>query len=381
MGNQQMQQLVDQMWNVIVEGVSESRGISVEELNHLADEISVVLPTQAVEHKLVDGLMYADQMEELFKSEYGIEEPEYISLSEYASGLSTDPKRLSAPKVAIVYANGQVMDGSGTDDNIYGYTLSQTLREVAEDDDIKSVVLRVNSPGGSALASDLIWREMENLKAKKPVIVSMGAYAASGGYYISAPADAIVADRTTLTGSIGVFGMLPSFGKALKDKVGVTIDGVSSNKNAGMGTGFTPLNSTQHRAIMQSVDRVYTRFTSLVAEGRNLTIERVLEIAEGRVWSGEQAQKIGLVDTCGGLTAALAIAVDKAELGDNFQIVEVEDEPTGFMAILNSLNVSVRQQLTSRSELGELYAEYKRLEEMIGKEGVYALCPYIFNIE
>lgn len=378
---EQMQQLVDQMWNVIVEGVSESRGISVEELNHLADEISVVLPTQAVEHKLVDGLMYADQMEELFKSEYGIEEPEYISLSEYASGLSTDPKRLSAPKVAIVYANGQVMDGSGTDDNIYGYTLSQTLREVAEDDDIKSVVLRVNSPGGSALASDLIWREMENLKAKKPVIVSMGAYAASGGYYISAPADAIVADRTTLTGSIGVFGMLPSFGKALKDKVGVTIDGVSSNKNAGMGTGFTPLNSTQHRAIMQSVDRVYTRFTSLVAEGRNLTIERVLEIAEGRVWSGEQAQKIGLVDTCGGLTAALAIAVDKAELGDNFQIVEVEDEPTGFMAILNSLNVSVRQQLTSRSELGELYAEYKRLEEMIGKEGVYALCPYIFNIE
>ena len=378
---EQMQQLVDQMWNVIVEGVSESRGISVEELNHLADEISVVLPTQAVEHKLVDGLMYADQMEELFKSEYGIEEPEYISLSEYASGLSTDPKRLSAPKVAIVYANGQVMDGSGTDDNIYGYTLSQTLREVAEDDDIKSVVLRVNSPGGSALASDLIWREMENLKAKKPVIVSMGAYAASGGYYISAPADAIVADRTTLTGSIGVFGMLPSFGKALKDKVGVTVDGVSSNKNAGMGTGFTPLNSTQHRAIMQSVDRVYTRFTSLVAEGRNLTIERVLEIAEGRVWSGEQAQKIGLVDTCGGLTAALAIAVDKAELGDNFQIVEVEDELTGFMAILNSLNVSVRQQLTSRSELGELYAEYKRLEEMIGKEGVYALCPYIFNIE
>lgn len=378
---EQMQQLVDQMWNVIVEGVSESRGISVEELNHLADEISVVLPTQAVEHKLVDGLMYADQMEELFKSEYGIEEPEYISLSEYASGLSTDPKRLSAPKVAIVYANGQVMDGSGTDDNIYGYTLSQTLREVAEDDDIKSVVLRVNSPGGSALASDLIWREMENLKAKKPVIVSMGAYAASGGYYISAPADAIVADRTTLTGSIGVFGMLPSFGKALKDKVGVTVDGVSSNKNAGMGTGFTPLNSTQHRAIMQSVDRVYTRFTSIVAEGRNLTIERVLEIAEGRVWSGEQAQKIGLVDTCGGLTAALAIAVDKAELGDNFQIVEVEDELTGFMAILNSLNVSVRQQLTSRSELGELYAEYKRLEEMIGKEGVYALCPYIFNIE
>ncbi len=378
---EQMQVLVEQMWSVIVEGISQSRGISVEELNRIADELAVVLPTQALEHKMIDGIMYADQMEELFKNEYGIEEPKYISLSSYASGLTLDPKKLSAPKVAIVYANGQVMDGSGTDDNIYGYTLSQTLREVAEDDDVKSVVVRVNSPGGSALASDLIWREMENLKAKKPVIVSMGAYAASGGYYISAPADAIVADRTTLTGSIGVFGMMPSFGKTLKDKVGITIDGVKTNKNAGMGTGFSPLNSTQHRAIMHSVDRVYERFTSLVAEGRNLTIERVLEIAEGRVWTGIEAQNIGLVDTCGGLTAALAIAVDKAELGDNFQVVEVVDEPTGFMAVLNSLNVKVRQQLTARTELGALYTEYKRIEDMIGKEGVYALSPYIFSIE
>ena len=222
---------------------------------------------------------------------------------------------------------------------------------------------------------------MELLKAKKPVIVSMGSYAASGGYYISAPADAIVADRTTLTGSIGVFGLLPSFGKALKDKVGVTIDAVKTNANAGMGTGFAPLSSAQYRAMMQSVDRIYERFTSLVAEGRNLTIERVLEIAEGRVWSGQEAQQIGLVDTCGGLTAALAIAVDKAELGENFQIVEVKDELTGFMAILNSLNVSVRQHMTARSELGELYNQYKRVEQMIGKEGVYTLCPYIFSFE
>ena len=378
---EQMQMLVDQMWGVILEGVSASRDISVEELNRLADELAVVLPQQAVEHKMIDGLMYADQMEELFKSEYGLENPGYISLSEYASGLSMDPKKASAPKVAIVYANGQVMDGEGTDDNIYGYTLSKTLREVAEDDDIKSVVVRVNSPGGSALASDIIWREMENLKEKKPVIVSMGSYAASGGYYISAPADAIVADRTTLTGSIGVFGMIPSFGKALKDKVGVTVDGVKTNKNAGMATGFSPMTPVQYRAMMQSVDRVYERFTSLVAEGRNLTIERVLEIAEGRVWSGVEAQKIGLVDTCGGLTAALAIAVDKAELGDNFQVVEVTDELTGIMAVLNTLNVNIREQLTARSELGELYNEYNKVKQMIGKEGVYALCPYIYSLE
>lgn len=376
---EQMQQLANNVWGVLIDAVSASRGISTEELNRLADELAVVLPQQAVEHKFVDGVKYADEVEDYFKSEYGIEEPAYITLGEYASGLTLDPKRMSAPKVAIVYANGQVYDGRGTDDNIYGYTLSETLREVAEDDDIKSVVLRVNSPGGSALASDVIWREVERLKEKKPVIVSMGEYAASGGYYISAPADAIVADRTTLTGSIGVFGMIPSYGKALKDKVGVTFDGVVTNKHADMANGFQPLSTAEYNATMKSVDRVYERFTSLVAEGRNLTIERVLEIAEGRVWSGTEAQKIGLVDTCGGLTAALAIAADKAELGTNFQVVEITDEPTGLMALLNTLNVSVRQQLTSRSELGALYAEYKRLEAMIGQEGVYALCPYLFR--
>ena len=376
---EQMQELADHMWGVIVDGVAESRGVSAEELNRLADELAVVLPSQALEHKLIDGVKYADQMEALFEEEYGIEEPEYISLGDYASSLITDPKRASAPKVAIVYANGDVIDGSGSDDNIYGYTLSQTLREVAEDDDIKSVVLRVNSPGGSALASDLIWREMENLKAKKPVIVSMGSYAASGGYYISAPADAIVADRSTLTGSIGVFGMMPSYGDALEDKLGITVDAVKTNANAGMGNGFEALSSTQYRAMMQGVDRVYERFTSLVAEGRNLTIERVLEIAEGRVWSGEQAQKIGLVDTCGGLTSALAIAIDKAELGDNYQVVEVMDEADGWMAMLNSLGVKARQAMTSRSELGELYNEYRRLEQMVGKEGIYTVCPYIFR--
>ncbi|MBQ8437895.1 MAG: signal peptide peptidase SppA, partial [Alistipes sp.] len=376
---EQMQELADHMWGVIVDGVAESRGVSAEELNRLADELAVVLPSQALEHKLIDGVKYADQMEALFEEEYGIEEPEYISLGDYASSLITDPKRASAPKVAIVYANGDVIDGSGSDDNIYGYTLSQTLREVAEDDDIKSVVLRVNSPGGSALASDLIWREMENLKAKKPVIVSMGSYAASGGYYISAPADAIVADRSTLTGSIGVFGMMPSFGDALEDKLGITVDAVKTNANAGMGNGFEALTSTQYRAMMQGVDRVYERFTTLVAEGRNLTIERVLEIAEGRVWSGEQAQKIGLVDTCGGLTSALAIAIDKAELGDNYQVVEVVDQADGWMAMLNSLGVKARQAMTSRSELGELYNEYRRLEQMVGKEGIYTVCPYIFR--
>ncbi|MBR5484064.1 MAG: signal peptide peptidase SppA [Alistipes sp.] len=379
---QQMQELVDGIWSVVTEAVSASRNISVEELNALADNLSVVLPSEAVEHKLVDGLKYADEMEELFKSEYGIEKPEYVSLGAYAATLTPDLKKLDAPKVAIVYAQGEVLDGEGPENQIYGYSVAKKIRGVAEDDDVKAVVLRVNSPGGSALAADIVWREVKLLQEKKPVIVSMGDYAASGGYYISAPADAIVADKMTLTGSIGVFGMIPSFGDALKDKLGVTIDGVQTNKYAGMGNGFAPLKEGEYQALMRSVDRVYERFTSLVAEGRNLPIERVLELAEGRVWSGTAAQANGLADTNGGLKAAIAIAIDKAELGDNYQIEEVKTPAEGFMAILESLNVKVRQQMTARTELGRLYGEYSRMERLFsGGKGVYAFCPYIYMNE
>lgn len=377
----QNQQLANTMWGIITEAVSKSRGISVEALNQLADELAVTLPSEAVEHKFADATLYADQVEELFKSEYGIEEPEFVSLGEYASSLVPNAAKAAAPKVAIVYAQGDIVDGSGSDDKIYGYTLAKTINKVAEDDDVKAVVLRVNSPGGSALASDIIWREIKLLQQKKPIIVSMGHTAASGGYYISAPADAIVADKFTLTGSIGVFGMLPSFGAALEKNLGVTIDGVTTNKHSNMGNGFSPLAAQEHQALMRGVDRVYERFTSLVADGRNLTIERVLEIAEGRVWTGVEAQQIGLVDTCGGLTAALAIAVDKSGLGDNFQIVEIEDEATGLMAMLQSLNVRVREEFAPRGEFGKFYNQYKYVEQMLSNKGIYTYCPSVYRIE
>ena len=377
----QMQSMVDSMWDVLTEAVSSSRNISVEALNKLANNLSVVLPKEAIEHKFVDAALYADEMKALFTSEYGIEEPEFVSLGDYSSSLVPDVKNLSAPQVAIVYANGNVMDGEGSDDNIYGYTLSKTIREVAEDDEIKAVVVRVNSPGGSALAADIIWREMKLLQEKKPVIISMGAYAASGGYYISAPADAIVADRMTLTGSIGVFGMLPTYGPALEKNLGITFDGVKTNAHADMGSGITPLDNTEHKAIMRSVDRVYERFTSLVAEGRNLPLEKVLEIAEGRVWMGSQAQQIGLVDTCGGIKAAIAIAIDKAALGESYRIVEVTDKVEGFAAILQSLNVKVRSAIRSQSEMGRLKEEFRKIEHLVSKEGVFVYCPYIYNFE
>ena len=374
----QMQSLVNSMWGTITTAISEARGISVEELNRLADELAVMLPEEALNAKMIDGTKYEDEMESVFE-ELGVEkglddELNFVSLSGYASQVGADVKNLTAPEVAIVYAEGQIVDGEGSDGNIYGNTLAAKLREVRLDEDVKAVVLRVNSPGGSALASDLIWREMELLKAEKPVIVSMGGYAASGGYYISAPADAIVADKTTLTGSIGVFGMIPNAGKALEKKLGVTVDVVKTNTSAGV-TPFMPMTSVEKRALMRSVDRVYERFTGLVADGRNLPLEKVLDIAGGRVWSGEEALKIGLVDMNGGLKEAIAVAVEKADLGEEYRIEEKVDVPTGLAAYMSAFSARVKASWEA-SELGVAMKEYRYLQEAMSQTGVVMYSPY-----
>ena len=288
--------------------------------------------------------------------------------------MGADLKNISADQVAVVYADGQIVDGEGYGKEIYGNTLAAKIAGVRDNEKVKAVVLRVNSPGGSALASDVIWREIELLRAEKPVIVSMGSYAASGGYYISCPADAIVADKMTLTGSIGVFGMFLDTRDALKNKLGITVDGVKSNASAYFASTW-PLTPLQRAMIMRGVDRVYTTFTNHVAEGRNLPIGKVLDIAGGRVWLGKDALEVGLIDTYGGLKTAIALAVDKAELGDGYRVVEVKEEPTGFAAIIASLNVSVREAF-ARSELGLMMKEYNTVREALNQQGVLMYSPW-----
>ena len=376
----QMQELVDSIWGTLVRAVSDARGISPEELNRMADNLEVVLPEDALEKGLVDGLLYEDQMNDVFAS-YGLEPDaeghySFVTLGDYAAQTGFGAaSSLSQPAVAVVYADGSIVDGEGYElDKIYGNTLARTLAGVRADESVKAVVLRVNSPGGSALASDIIWRELELLRAEKPVIVSMGSYAASGGYYISCPADAIVSDRLTLTGSIGVFGMYLYTPDALKNKLGITLDGVKSNRSAGMGS-ISPLTSAERASIMRGVDKVYATFTGNVAQGRNLPLERVLEIAGGRVWSGEDALDIGLVDGIGGLREAIALAADKAELGSDFRVKEVVEQPEGLWAILSELGVSVRQQML-RSELGGMMKEYRQVQELTSQQGVLMYCPW-----
>ena len=254
----QMQELVDSMWATLSGDVCEARGIDPAEMKRLTDNLQVVLPEDALAHGFVDGLVYEDQMDDIFV-ELGAEKESddyaFVTLGDYASQVTVPLRGIDAGSVAVVYADGEIVDGEGSG-KIYGNTLARTLREQREDDKVKAVVVRVNSPGGSALASDIIWREMELLRAEKPVVVSMGSYAASGGYYISCPADVVLADRLTLTGSIGVFGMYLYTPDALKNKLGITLDGVKSNASADMGT-MAPLTPAQRASIMRGVDKVY----------------------------------------------------------------------------------------------------------------------------
>ena len=383
----QMQMMVDDMWSVFVSTIAESRNLDAKNLMRLADDLTITQPEDALKHNLVDGLIYADEMDAKF-AEYGVEKGSdgkynVISLGDYMALAPVLPK-FGAPAVGIVYANGQVFDGAGEDDNIYSVNVCETLRKAREDKDIKAVVLRVNSPGGSALASDVIWREVELLRKEKPVIVSMGAYAASGGYYISSGADAIITDRLTLTGSIGVFGMFLEGEDMLKQKLGVTTDVVKTGSSADfganvMGISVRKISNAERKALIRSVDKVYDTFTSRVSNGRNLPMEKVLDLAQGRVWSGTRAVALGLADANGGLREAISVAVDKAGIGDNFRVTEVLEELSPMAQMMQTLNMKVKAYLLDNDTM-EAVEYYNSLKRELAREGVQAYCPYTFGI-
>ena len=384
---EQSQMMVDDMWSVLVGSIAESRKLDAAKLKQLADKLEVSLPEDALKHGLVDALIYEDEMDAKF-AEYGVEKGadgkfNIISLGEYMTLAPVMPK-FGAPAIGIVYAEGQIFDGEGEDDNVYSANLVKVLKKAREDKDIKAVVFRVNSPGGSALASDVIWREVELLRKEKPVIVSMGSYAASGGYYISAGADAIVADRLTLTGSIGVFGMLLEGEDMLNKKLGLTTDVVKTGAAADfganvMGVGIRKITDLERKTLLRSVDKVYETFTTKVATGRNLPMEKVLDIAQGRVWSGTRAVELGLADANGGLGNAIAIAADKAGIVDNFRVTEVLEDLSPMAQMMQQLNMQAKAYLFDAETL-EVAEYYNSLKRELAREGVQAYCPYSFAI-
>ena len=377
----QTERLLGSIWGYIVGNVAAARGIDSAQLQRYASELTLTDAQSAVDTKMVDSLSYESDVQDMLCEMTGWEdEPEFVSLGTYIDQPGAVAKKLSKNKIAVVYAEGQIVDGKGKEGLVGSSSLAARLQEVRRDEQVKALVLRVNSPGGSALASEVIWHEIERIRQNRPVIVSMGNMAASGGYYISCPADAIVTSPLTLTGSIGVFGLMFDGGDALKDKLGISVDVAKTNPSADMGmsvfgvVGVRPLSPAERQFMQNSVETVYSTFVDHVAQGRNLSVEAVDEIGGGRVWSGLDAVEIGLADGFGGLTDAIALAADRAGIADDFRIVTPEDEPDRFTQIMRFMSAESRAELF-KGEFGEIYAQFETLRNMLGYSGVQAFTP------
>ena len=367
------------IWKHMLKGISETRSISVEKLNELADEVQTFNSGQkAVESGLVDAVKYQDEVLNDLREICGIKGNKgvpFIGASKYADvpvKKKTKGKGFSRNKIAIVYATGSI--GVGMGEFIDGDKLSREIRKVRQDSTYKAIVLRVNSPGGTLFDSETIWREVELAAEQKTLVVSFGDIAASGGYYIACPADKIVANPNTLTGSIGIFGTIPNFGELLNDKLGITTDVVKTNENSDLMTLTRPLSTHEKQLLTANVAQGYDTFISHVANGRNMSKEEVDKIGQGRVWSGENAKEIGLVDEFGGLQDAIDLAAEMEGL-ENYRTVSLPKLADPFEEYLKMGSGSVRAWFLKK-ELGVNYKYYDYIKELTQLNGVYARMPY-----
>lgn len=388
----QMEHLVEGLWNVMVNDVAASRGVAAEDLRRWADGLEIPDADAAVEKGLVDGKAYADDMNGLLDwmcegndpadftaSEEGHAEPATITISDYIM-LHQGGTGYSHNRVAVIYADGQIVDGESYSGNIGGDTLAEQIREARTDDNIKAVVLRVNSPGGSALASETIWHEAALCRERKPFVVSMGDAAASGGYYISSPADVILADRTTQTGSIGVFGLLLNAGDALQNKLGITVDVVRSAPSADMGSIVRGITPAERRFLEGQIEKTYYTFVGHVAEGRNMSVAAVDSIGQGRVWLGADAASNGLVDGIGNLSDAIALAADRAGIATDYMVYEITGEEDAFRKLMSLFAAKSGTAVTAaESGIDEAIRAYGEIREMLGHDGIMARAPFILR--
>lgn len=370
--------LVNSIWGTFCADIAASRKVSVEKLNEIADSMLISRGADALEYHLVDELNYRPAYNRDIRKKIGVSEDKKItlvSLNDYKATWTDPVKKSSSDKIAVVYAVGEIIDGVGNETVIGSTTLCNEIRRAYKDEKVKAIVLRVNSPGGSALASEVIWNEIEQAKAAgKIVVTSMGDYAASGGYYISSNSDAIVAEPTTITGSIGVFGMIPSVGNFLANKLGVTIDGVATNAHADALRGFRTMDEKESAYMQQSVDATYNTFLSRVAKGRGMTMENVDSIGMGRVWTGADAVKIGLVNKLGNLHDAIDLAAHKAGISD-FEVVYYPKKKSFFEIVTEPENKDRQIEANLRNELGEFYPAYAAMRQMRHLQGVQARLP------
>lgn len=377
----QVTSFLGSIYDHLLTNVAASRKMPKDSLFAIANQLKVQQAKDAVTYKLADALRYKDEVIDELKQKTGVDKKKDIksvTLSGYIKGNRKAEGDLDS-RVAMVYASGDITGGEGDDETIGSERISRTLRKVRTDEKVKAVVIRVNSPGGSALASDVIWREVALTRKVKPVIVSMGDVAASGGYYIACAADSIFAQPNTITGSIGVFGILPNMQNFFNDKLGITFDQVKTAEYADLGSVTRPLTDGERLIVQNEVNRIYGTFTKRVADGRKKTQAYVDGIGQGRVWSGTEALKIGLVDRLGNVQDAVNSAVKMAKL-KNYKLVEYPTQKDPFESIFSSGEDKLKEHY-ARLQFGDSYNYYKQLKTILQGTGVQARMMYNLDIK
>ena len=378
----QIKDYAGSLWNQVIGDISKLRNIPADQLNKLADNLDGNFAPRAFETKLVDGLKYRDELIDTLKIMSGVskdKELNLISMTKYSKVPDSKTTYSAKNKIAVIYASGTIVTGKGNDSNIGGNYYADVIRKARLDTSIKAIVLRVASPGGSATASDLMWRELDLSAKVKPVVISMGNYAASGGYFISAPGTKIYADPMTISGSIGVFGLIPNAGKLLEDKLGLTTEIVNTNKNSDFPSILRPMKPYEKELMQLSIEKIYSDFVSKVASGRKMSSASVDSIGQGRVWSGTSALKIGLVDEIGGLKDAIKGASKLAGI-ESFSVKELPVLEDPYTRIFSQLTGEVKQSIL-KNELGESVKYYNMVQEIKAMSGIQARLPYFIDIQ
>lgn len=376
---EQIEGFVGDIWDKLIGDISESRNIPAEKLNQYADELIAVENKNLVETGMIDGLIYFDEILQLMKEKIGVDEADdlnSLTLKSYKDVPVKEKKEYTRDKIAVIYAMGGVTDSNSGEGFIGSERISKALRKARRDKSVKAIVFRVNSPGGSTIASDVVYREAMLAAKEKPFVASMGDVAASGGYYIVAPADTILASPATITGSIGVIFRMPNMKELMNDKLGITTDVVKTNKHADLFTVMDPIDPTEETYIQKIVDDTYDTFVNLVASGRGMTYDQVDSIAGGKVWSGTDALELGLVDMLGGLEKSIEVAAELAGL-ENYRVQALpvlEDPLTALMKQISGGSMA-RANRVIKNELGDQYIHYRKIRQVEEMSGLQSVLP------
>ena len=374
----QIRSYISNIWQHVCTNISTARNISVDKLNNIANNLSAYIPTDAVNNGLIDQTAFEHDVLTSIAHTLGItngdtDEINFIRTKRY---VESNPEPQSKDKIAVIYAQGDVLHGKGTDINVYSSTITKAINDAADNKNVKAIVLRVNSPGGAVIASEIMTDAVIRAKEKKPIVVSMSDVAASAGYEISCYATKIVAMPTTITGSIGVFGIYPQVGRMLKNKLGITTDTILTNRNAAALSINRPLSAESHNVLVRNVEDFYKTFCMRVAIGRNLSVEYVDSIARGRVWTGTQAKELGLVDELGGMDVALRIAAQEAGI-TNYSIVAYPKQKDAVTELMEMLNEEAMEAKLQNSSITKYY---KQMEQISNMEPLQARLPYFIEL-